>query len=155
MPTVRLWIETIHHVAFRLGGWAYVRDIEGAVSGYAGGERNLTAARLDLGALAAALDGLPAGAAVSIRTANPALLAIGRALAAPPAEPPTEDLDLWAQLLRASNGKALSVVAAPAGSKTPQAFLAAWAEVGRDKAKVAGRFSAAIPKSNLAKLALG
>jgi hypothetical protein len=38
--------------------------------------------------------------------------------------------------------------------QTPAAFLVAWAEVGRDKAKGAGRFSAAIPKSNLAKLTL-
>ena len=32
-------------------------------------------------------------------------------------------------------------------------FLHAWAEVGQDKAKGKGRFDAAIPKPNLAKLA--
>ncbi|MDB5460577.1 MAG: hypothetical protein JWO72_2318, partial [Caulobacteraceae bacterium] len=76
----------------------------------------------------------------------------------PPAglpEAPTEDLDLWAQLVTAARGRTLAFSAAPRGPQTPAAFLAAWAEVGQDKAKAAGRFSAAIPKPNLAKLNLG
>jgi hypothetical protein len=159
--TVRLWIETTHHAAFRYGGWAYVRQAEGAVLGYAGGERNLTAARLDLCAFIAALTGAPAGAALTLRTSSPALLAIGRLIVSPPPagspDAPTEDLDLWAQLLTAARGRTLALAAAPRGPQTPAAFLAAWAEVGQDKAKAkaAGRFSAAIPKPNLAKLNLG
>jgi ribonuclease HI len=155
MTAIRLWIETTHHAAFRYGGWAYAREVGGAVSGMAGGERNITAGRLDLAGLVAALNGLPAGAAVAVKSSSPALLAALRAISSPPAEAPTEDLDLWAQLMTAAKGRAVTLQAAPRAAQTPAAFLAAWAEVGQDKAKAAGRFSAAIPKSNLAKLALG
>jgi hypothetical protein len=155
MTAVRLWIETTHHAAFRYGGWAYAREMDGAVTGMAGGERNITAGRLELAGLAAALNGLPAGAAVAVKSSNPALLAALRTISSPPADAPTEDLDLWAQLMTAARGRAVTLQAAPRAAQTPAAFLAAWAEVGQDKAKAAGRFSAAIPKSNLAKLALG
>jgi hypothetical protein len=154
----RLWIETTHHAAFRYGGWAYLRDADGAVSGMAGGERNITAGRLELSGLIAALTRLPAGAVAQVRTSNPALIAILRLIASPPPpgspDAPAEDLDLWAQLMTAASGRALTVQAALRAPQTPAAFLAAWAEVGQDKAKSAGRFAAAIPKSNLAKLAL-
>jgi ribonuclease HI len=151
---IRLWIETTHHAAFRYGGWAYAREVGGAVTGMAGGERNITTGRLELAGLVAALNGLPVGAAVAVRTASPGLIAALRTVLSPPEEAPTEDLDLWAQLMTACKGRAVTVQAAPRAPQTPAAFLAAWAEVGQDKAKVAGRFSAAIPKSNLAKLAL-
>ena len=39
---VRLWIETTHHAAFLYGGWAFVREERGVVSGAAGGERATT-----------------------------------------------------------------------------------------------------------------
>ena len=152
--TTRLWIETTYHAAFRLGGWAYVCEVGGHVTGYAGGDRNLTGERLLLAGMAAAIKDIPAGP-VKVLTANPALMAIGRALLAPPSEPPAEDLDLWAQLLSAAKGRSLSFAVAQAGPKTPAAFLAAWAEVGQTRAKVAGRFTAAIPKSNLSTLNLG
>lgn len=156
--TLRLWLETTHHAAFRYGGWAYARQASDGLTGRAGGERNLTAARLDLCAMIAVLESAPPGAAVAIRSANPALLAIGRTITNPPPagspDAPSEDLDLWAQLLTAARGRALTLAAASRGPKTAAAFLGAWAEVGQDKAKTAGRFSAAIPKSNLAKMAL-
>lgn len=106
----------------------------------------------------AALEGAPPGAVAIIRSSNPSLLAIGRVMTSPPPagspDAPTEDLDLWAQLLTAARGRALTFAAAPRGPRTAAAFLGAWAEVGQDKAKTTGRFSAAIPKSNLAKLTL-
>ena len=150
----RLFVETVHHAAFRYGGWGVARQIGAAVTGHAGGERNTTAQRIDLMGLIAAMEGLPPGP-VAIHSASPGLVKAARLLAAPPApgsdQAPSEDLDLWAQALKAVRGRILTVGAAAAG---PTAFLRAWAEVGQDKAKAAGRFSAAIPKSNLAKLAL-
>jgi hypothetical protein len=153
MPApIRLWIETTYHAAFRYGGWAYARDVGGAVTGVAGGERNTTAQRIGLGALIAGLEGLPMGSEVAVRSASPALLAAGRLLMQ--AEAPAEDLDLWARLDRLAAGRAIMFKAAAAAPQTPAAFLAAWAEVGQDKAKAPGRFAAAIPRSNLAKLKL-
>jgi hypothetical protein len=153
----RLFIETTHHTAFRYGGWGVAREVGGIVGAEAGGERNTTAARIDLMALIAALRGLPPGA-VRLQSSSPGVLAAARILAAPPQsgsdQAPSEDLDLWAQALKAAEGRALAVEAGAKGPNTPAAFLGAWAEVGQDKAKGAGRFSAAIPKANLAKLAL-
>lgn len=153
----RLFIETVWHTAFRYGGWGWAREAGGAVTGQAGGERNTTAARIDLMALIAALTGLPPGP-VSIHAASPGVLKAARLLASPPApgsdDAPAEDLDLWAQAIKAAQGRALTVKAGANGPHTPAAFLHAWAEVGQDKAKGQGRFTAAIPKSNLAKLAL-
>ena len=154
----RLFVETVWHPAFRYGGWAFARDVSGAVTGQAGGERNTTAARIDLMGLIAALSGLPAGP-VSIHSASLGVLEAARLLVSPPApgsdEAPTEDLDLWAQAIKAGQGRALTVRAGANAPNTPAAFLHAWAEVGQDKAKGPGRFSAAIPRSNLAKLTLG
>ena len=153
--TVRLWIETTYHPAFRYGGWAYARQDGGPLTGFAGGERGATAARIDLNAIVAGLGGVPAGASVVLRSATPALLEAARLVACPPApgaaEASSADLDLWAQALDAARGRTLSTVAAPRAPNTAAAFLFAWAEVGQDKAKGAGRFAAAIPKSNLAK----
>jgi hypothetical protein len=148
---IRLYIETTYHPAFRYGGWGVARDMAGAVTGLAGGERNPTAARIDLMALIAALTGLPAGP-VALHSASPGVLAAARLLASGGA--PEEDLDLHKLALKALEGRALTVKAAAKGHGTPAHFLAAWAEVGQDKAKGPGRFSAAIPKSNLAKLVL-
>lgn len=151
---VRLFIETVHHTAFRYGGWAFVRQSDGAVAGHVGGERNTSSGRIELNALIAALQGLPPGA-VMIHSDSPGLARAARLLAAPPApgslDAPTEDLDLWAQALAAANGRALTLASAPAPAAR---FLRAWAEVGQDKAKGQGRFGAAIPKPNLAKLTL-
>ena len=155
---VRLWIETTHHAAFRYGGWGIVREEGGAVSGLAGGERNTTAARIDLSALIEALQGVPAGRAIAIASASPGVIAAARLLASPPAAgaegSPAEDLDLWAQALRLCAGRALTVQAVQRAAASPAAFCFAWAEVGQDKAKGQGRFSSAIPNPNLVKLAL-
>jgi hypothetical protein len=149
----RLFLETTYHAAFRYGGWGIAREIGGAVTGQAGGERNTTAARIDLMAVIAALQGLPPGPVV-LQSASPGVLAVARLLASPPSSQgaPSEDLDLWAPALKAADGRALTVKAGAKDPNTPAAFLAAWAEVGQDKAKGVGRFSAAIPKPNLAKL---
>lgn len=151
----RLFIETVHHAAFRLGGWGIARDTAGAISGLAGGERNVTPARADLLALIEGLGGFLPGA-VEVHSASPGVIAAARILAAPPApgsdDAPTEDLDLWAQALKAAQGRTLTVKPAAPAATT---FLKAWAEVGQDKAKMKGRFSAPIPKPNLAKLVLG
>jgi hypothetical protein len=156
---VRLFVETTWHPAFRYGGWGIVRQGAEGLSGQAGGERNTTAARIDLMALAAALQGLPAGAAVAISSASPGLLAAARLVASAPApgaqDAPSEDLDLWAPALAAAKGRRMTVTPARREPNTPAAFCFAWAEVGQDKAKGLGRFSAAIPKPNLAKLGLG
>jgi ribonuclease HI len=157
---VRLFVETTFHAAFRYGGWAFVREAGGAVSGGAGGERSTTAARIDLMALIGALDGLPAGAPAAILSASPGVIAAARVLTAPPAPgsdaAPSEDLDLWARALKAAQGRSLTVRPAVREPKTPAAFCFAWAEVGQDKAKLnaQGKFSAAIPKVNLAALAV-
>jgi hypothetical protein len=149
--TTRLFIETTYHPAFRYGGWGVARDMAGAVTGVAGGERNTTAGRIDLMALIAGLTGQPAGS-VALHSASPGVLAAARLLAA--GGTPEEDLDLHKLAAKALEGRVLTVKAAGKGPGTPAHFLSAWAEVGQDKAKGSGRFSAAIPKSNLAKLAL-
>ena len=157
---VRLFVETAYHPAFRYGGWGFVREAGGAVSGVAGGERSTSGARIDLMALIGALDGLPAGVPVAIFSSSAGVIAAARVLAQPPSpgsdDAPSEDLDLWARALKGAQGRALTIKAAPRERNTPAAFCFAWAEVGRDKAKTnaQGRFSAAIPKVNLAKLAL-
>jgi hypothetical protein len=151
----RLWIETTHHAAFRYGGWGFVREEGGAVSGQAGGERNITAARIDLLALIAALQGLAPAAAVTITSSSPGVVVSAHVLAAPGSQgAPAEDLDLWAQALKLCDGRTLTVRLAQRTPATPAAFCFAWAEVGQDKAKGKGRFSAAIPRPNLARLAL-
>ena len=151
----RLFVETTFHPAFRYGGWGLAREIDGVVTGQAGGERNTTPARIDLMAVISALQGLPAGP-VALQSASAGILAVSRVLASPPRADaaPSEDIDLWAQALKAVEGRALTVKAGAKGPNTPAAFLGAWAEVGQDKAKGVGRFSAAIPKPNLAKLVL-
>ena len=149
--TVRLFIETTYHAAFRYGGWGVAREMGGAVTGLAGGERNTTAARIDLLALTSALTGLPAGP-VTVQSASLGVLAAARLLATSGA--PEEDLDLFRPLHKLAAGRALTVISGAKGPGTPAHFLAAWAEVGQDKAKGAGKFSAAIPKSMLAKLVL-
>src|ERR1700676_3329818 len=82
--SARIWIHASCHPAFRCGGWAYVRALDGAVSGAAGGERNTTAARSDLMALIAALAGAPAGADVVIHAASPGLAGAVALIVSPP-----------------------------------------------------------------------
>ncbi len=124
---IRIWLEAAHHGAFRIGGWAFVRSNVGAVSGSAGGQPRIDAAPNALAGIAAALKGLPDGAAVELHSASPLVLASGvtrPGLVMRPAQP------------------------APG---SPSAFTTAWAEFALGRAKARGAFSAPIPKSNLAK----
>ncbi|MDB5448672.1 MAG: hypothetical protein JWQ97_3989 [Phenylobacterium sp.] len=150
---VRIWLEVSHHAAFRIGGWAWVRQDAGGVSGSAGGERRIDPERAGLAALAAALAGLPHGVAVELHTASPLVLAIPRRIAAAQAgdDPPAENLDLWAQATTALQRPGRTVRPAEPAPRTPSAFAAAWADLARDRAKDKGPFTAAIPKPNLAK----
>lgn len=149
--TVRIWVETSHHAAFRCGGWAFVRKDASGLSGAAGGDRSVTPERAMLTGLAEALKGLPAGAAVEVQTSNGQIAALPGRIAGfgSGEEPPSENLDLWAQLTTALK----TVRILPVGNRpgTPPAFAAAWAELARDKAKATGPFRSAIPKPNLLK----
>lgn len=154
MPApVRIWLEIAHHGAFRIGGWAFVRLRDGAVSGAAGGARRLDLERTALRAIAAALSGLAPGDPVELHTSSPAALAIpGRIAGAETGEaPPTEDLELWAKAAAALRRPGLVVSPASAAPRTPTAFAAAWADLACDRAKTKGEFTAPIPKHNLAK----
>jgi hypothetical protein len=154
MPApVRIWLEVSHHAAFRVGGWAFVRQTAGAVSGTAGGERRVDPERTALAAIAAALSGLAPGEAAELLTASPAVLALpGRVAAAEAGQsPPTEDLALWAQAAAALRRPGLVVGRASPAPQTPTSFAAAWADLACDRAKAKGAFTAAIPKHNLAK----
>jgi hypothetical protein len=148
---VRIWVATSHHAAFRCGGWAFVRQEAGGLSGAAGGERAVTPERIVLAGLAEALKGVTAGADVEIYSADPLVVALPARIAGFTAgeEPPTENLDLWGQL--ATGLKAARVLPTTNQPKSPAAFTAAWAELARDKAKGTGGFRSAIPKPNLAK----
>lgn len=150
---VRIWLEVAHHPAFRVGGWAVVRLAAGEVSGTAGGERRIDAERTSLAALAASLGDMAPGASIELHTSSSQVLAIPRRIAAAEAgeNPPTENLDLWAQAATAL--RRLSIIVRPAelAPRTPSAFAAAWADLARDRAKDKGAFTSAIPKPNLAK----
>jgi ribonuclease HI len=152
MSQTTIWLEISHHAAFRVGGWAFVRRApDGAVVGYAGGERRVEAERTALAALLAALkDAGPAP--VKIHTASPLVAAIPPRIQAAQAgeNPPTENLDLWAQAMTALTGGRVEVIRAGAGDRAT-GFAAAWAELGRDRGKDKGAFVSAIPKPNLAK----
>jgi ribonuclease HI len=150
---VRIWLEVAHHGAFRVGGWAFVRANGGEVTGSAGGARQIDLERASLTAIAAALAGLARGASVELETASPPVLAIPRRVAAAEAgeNPPTDNLDLWAQAATALRRVWLTTLRADPAPGAPAAFAAAWADFARDRAKDRGAFTAPIPKSNLAK----
>ena len=159
---IRLWTCAAYHPVYRCGGWASVRVGQGPVFGVAGGERNTTASRTALAALAAGLRDLPAvggqapASAIDIQTTSPELARFAGFLAGlgepNQAAGPDEDLDLWAQIATAAKGRRLSLALAALDTGAPIAFAAAWADLARDKAKAAGAFTAAIPKPNLAKI---
>jgi hypothetical protein len=151
--SVTLWLEISHHAAFRIGGWAFVRRADGELGGYAGGGRRIDAERAALAGLVAALGREPAGPApVRVFTTSRLVAAIpGRIRAAEAGEgAPEANLDLWAQAMRALAARPVEIKLGSA-SERPTGFAAAWAELGRDRAKDQGDFTAAIPKPNLAK----
>ncbi len=150
---LRIWVEACHNPAFRCGGWAFVRREGETLAGAAGGERSVSAERAALAALAAALKDLPAGAAVEILSADKAIHAAWRRLAELRAggEAPEADLDLWARLQTATQGRSAKVTPAASTPGGPTAFAKAWADQAYEKTKARGPFTAAIPKINLAK----
>jgi hypothetical protein len=133
--TIEIWIETAHHAAFRVGGWAFVRRDGAETSGTAGGARQITAQRNLFQAVLAALKDVPAGAAVILRTSHVI-----------PTEQPEEDADLWTALQAQLAARKVQALRGPANK-----FAHAWAELARDKAKASGPFASAIPKTNLTK----
>lgn len=151
--TIQIWVEIAHHAAFRCGGWAYLVSEDGALSGAAGGERTPSAERIALIGLSEALKGLPATASLEINSAAPLVLGAPARMAGFGAgnAAPEGDLQLWAQLTTALNGRSARFLRAAHEPRTPVAFTQAWADLARDKAKAAGTFRAPIPKTNLAK----
>jgi hypothetical protein len=149
--TIRIWVETSHHAAFRCGGWAFVRKDADGLSGAAGGDRSITAERAVLAGLGEALKGLPTGVAVKVQTSSGQIAALPARIAGFTLgeAPPAQDLDLWAQLTTAL--KSIRVGRAENRPGTPTAFASAWAELARDKAKATGPFRSPIPKPNLTK----
>ncbi len=158
---IRTWICAAYHAVYRCGGWAAVRVSQGQASGAAGGERHTTARRTALAGLAAAMRDLPAaGEAASsqpvfIQTTSVELAGFATFLAGlggtAQAAAPDEDLDLWAQIVTGARGRPLELVHTALEPGGPSAFVSAWADLARDKAKASGPFTAAIPKPNLAK----
>jgi ribonuclease HI len=146
---IRIWVETTHNSAFRSGGWAYVLAEGRALLGAAGGERTTSPERVALAGLIEALKAAPAGVRIEVASANPLVVAATRRMTV--AEPPTEDLELWAQLGALLKDRPASFARAASAPKTPSAFAAAWADLARDKVKNGGAFRAAIPKINLGK----
>jgi hypothetical protein len=147
---VRLWIAASHDAAHRNGGWAFVRKGADIVA-RAGGDRRTTRARTILSAFVAALKDLPAGAALAV-VAPRADALILHTLLKPPAEPPTDDLDLRAVLTKALEGKAWTLAVGDPAGPTPAGFATAWADTASEKAKMGGAFQIAIPKTNLTKV---
>jgi hypothetical protein len=142
-----------HHAAFRVGGWAFVRRDGEAIAGQAGGARRASAERTALAAVVAALSQAPSpDQSVQIATSSREIAALPARIAAAQAgeDAPNDNLDLWAQAMRALAGGRVTIRSATASGR-PTAFAAAWAEQARDRAKDKGDFAAAIPKPNLAK----
>ena len=146
-PTV--WLETSHDAAFASGGFAYVTAAGGALRGLVGGERTPSLERIALAGLAEAMKAAAHGTGLVIVSRARHVLAIpGRIAQA--GDPPAEDLELWAPIATALKSRAVRFVRADQAG-APTAFVAAWAELARDKAKARGAFRAAIPRPNLAK----
>ncbi len=129
-----------------------MRSEAGAISGRAGGQRRVDLERTSLTALAAALTDLGPGVRVDLQTASSLLLAVPARLAAAEAgnDPPTENLDLWAQASTALRRVELVIRRADRALGSPTVFAAAWADLACDRAKDKGAFTALIPKPNLA-----
>ena len=147
---MRIWIAASHDAVHRNGGWAFVRT-GNEVMGMAGGERRTTRARTALTGFAAALKGTAAGEALAVVASRPDALVLHTLLKSPK-DPPTEDLDLRAGLAKVLDGRAWTLAIGDPDAPTPFSFAVAWAEMAGEKAKMGGAFSAAIPRTNLAKV---
>jgi hypothetical protein len=157
--TFQIWISSAYSTVYRCGGWAFVRQGQGQLTGAAGGDRHTTAERTALIGLAAALKDLPdakTAGIVSLLTTGPELTPFAGVLAsvasAQPSAGPGDNLDLWAPIVAAAQGRLLRLSRAPLDPLSPTGFTTAWAELGSDKAKASGPFTAAIPKANLLKI---
>lgn len=148
--SLRLWIAAAHDPVHRHGGWAWVRAQAGAeAAGWAGGDRRTTHARTVLSGFLHALNALPPGPLALVAPRADALVL--HTLLKPPADPPTEDLDLRAALATALAGRAWTLAVGDPTARTPTGFTAAWSETASGKARMGGAFQVAIPKVNLAK----
>ena len=149
MSKVRIWIAASYDAAHLNGGWAFVRA-GSEVYGGAGGDRRTTRARTALSGFVAALKGVPPGDPLSVVAPRPDAMVLHQLLK-PPTEPPTTDLDLRAALTSALSGRTWTLAVGDPDALTPFNFAVAWADMASEKAKMGGAFTAAIPKTNLAK----
>ena len=149
MSPVRIWIAASHDAAHLNGGWAFVRAGT-EVYGVAGGDRRTTRARTALSGFIAALKDIPAGETLSVVAPRPDAMVLHQLLK-PPKDAPTEDLDLRAALARTLSGRTWTLALGDPDALTPFTFAVAWADMASEKAKMGGAFTAAIPKTNLAK----
>ena len=149
MSPVRIWIAASHDAAHLNGGWAFVR-VGTEVYGVAGGDRRTTRARTALSGFIAALKDIPAGETLSVVAPRPDAMVLHQLLK-PPKDAPTEDLDLRAALAVSLSGRTWALALGDPDALTPFTFAVAWADMASEKAKMGGAFTAAIPKTNLAK----
>lgn len=148
----RLWVASAHEGPYSVCGWAFV--VAGAeLRGRCGGARATPAQRSPLRALAEALKSVEGEARVRVFCQDDLYGALARGLKAPAGEPQA-DADLWALIRAAARGRAVSFSRPGSGPDAAMGFCAAWAQTGAAKAKAAGDFSAAIPRTNLTRLAL-
>lgn len=153
--TVNIWTAAAYHAAFRCGGWAYVREGAPELAGAAGGDRNTTLEQTAFAGLAAALKTLPkAQTPVQVHTPHPELVGLSTCLkaGAAPDDLSAEVQASWRTILHLATLRPIQIVYGPPLAKTPIAFVFAWAELARDKAKASGHFISPIPKPNLAKM---
>ena len=153
--TVKIWTAACHHAAFRCGGWAYVREGAPELTGAAGGDRNATLEQMAFAGLAAALKTLPkAATAVEIRTPHTELVGLSAYLKSrtTPDNLSPEVEGSWSTILLLAASRPIRIVYDQPVAKTPIAFVLAWADLARDKAKAGGHFLSPIPKPNLAKM---
>lgn len=149
---MKLWIAATYDTAHRNGGWAFV--LEGVpLIGWAGGERRTSHARMALSGLATTVRDLGIETPLSVIAARPDALVLHSVLK-PPVEPPTEDLDLRAELAIGLAGRMWTIALGDPAGLTPLKFATAWAALAAEKAKMGGAFVSAIPKSNLLKAAI-
>jgi hypothetical protein len=103
-----------------------------------------------LTALVRALKDAPTAAELTVIAPRADALTL-HTLLKPPPEPIADDADLRSALAAAFAGRTWKLAAGDTATPTPLQFAAAWAETASEKAKMAGGFSSAIPKTNLAK----
>jgi hypothetical protein len=153
--SVNVWTAAAYNAAFRCGGWAYVREGAPELAGAAGGDRNTTLEQMAFAGLAAALKTLPkAEAPVDVHTPHTELVGLSSHLKTRtmPKDLSAEVLGAWQTIVLLAASRPIQIVYGPPLVKTPIAFVLAWADLARDKAKASGHFISAIPKPNLAKM---